>query len=171
MFGLTSNSDTHALELLKRDHAEVDSMFKQYEDAVDAGDKASKAALAAGICDALTVHATVEEEIFYPAVRRGDGETRDLVDEAAVEHQSLKDIIGRLQSTTLADPLYDAGVKVLSEYVKHHVKEEEDELFPMVGKMDIDLEKLGAQIQARKLELEDQLYATRSRGVKRRRAA
>ncbi len=171
MFGLTSNSDTHALELLKRDHADVDLMFKQYEDAVEAGNNATKAAVAAGICDALTVHAMVEEEIFYPSVRRGHGETRDLIDEAAVEHQSLKDIIGRLQSTTLADPLYDAGVKVLSEYVKHHVKEEENELFPMVAKMDIDLERLGARMHARKVELEDSLDAARTRIVKRRHAA
>ena len=171
MFGLTSNSDTHALELLKRDHAEVDAMFKQYEDAVDSSDDAIKALLVAGICDALTVHAMLEEEIFYPAIRRGNSETRDLIDEAAVEHQSLKDIIGRLQATTLDDPLYDAGVKVLGEYVRHHVKEEENELFPIVGKMDIDLEKLGTRMQARKLEIEDSLDASRTRVVKGRRAA
>lgn len=171
MFGLNTHSDTHALELLKRDHADVDSMFEQYQDAVEAKDNASKAALAAAICSALTTHARIEEEIFYPAMRQGSDETQDLVDEAAVEHQSLKDIIGRLQSTTLADPLFDAGVKVLSEYVKHHVKEEEKELFPMVDSMDIDLEKLGAKMHARKLELLAAPIENRSRAVKRRRIA
>lgn len=171
MFGLNSHSDTHALELLKRDHAEVDAMFKLYEDAVDAGDNDTKGPLAASICDALSVHATVEEEIFYPAVRNANEETEDLVDEAAVEHQSLKDIIGRLRSATLADPLYDAGVKVLSEYVKHHVKEEENELFPRVAKLDIDLEKLGTRMQQRKRELEAAVATERDRTAKRRRAA
>ena len=171
MFGMTNHSDTHALELLKRDHDEVDTMFKQYEDAVDAGNNDRKAAIAESICLALTVHARVEEEIFYPAVRQGTDETQDLVDEAAVEHQSLKDIIGRLQSTTLADPLYDAGVKVLGEYVKHHVKEEENELFPMVSKMEIDLEALGTRMAARKSELMAMAASPRARPVKRRRAA
>ena len=171
MFGLTTHSDTHALELLKRDHAEVDGMFKQYEDAVEAGDIALKSALAAGICDALTIHATLEEENFYPAVRRRDAKTRDLVNEAAVEHQSLKDIIGRLQSTTPADSLYDAGVKVLAEYVKHHVKEEENQLFPMVSKTDLDLEKLGAAMQVRKTQLQSRPYRVPVRAATRRRAA
>jgi len=76
------------------------------------------------------------------------------VDEAAVEHQSLKDIIGRLESASPSDPLYDAGMKVLSEYVKHHVKEEEGELFPKVRASGIDLEALGQRMKARKTQLE-----------------
>jgi UDP-N-acetylglucosamine enolpyruvyl transferase len=79
---------------------------------------------------------------------------KKLVDEAAVEHQSLKDIIGRLESASASDPLYDAGVKVLSEYVKHHVKEEEGELFPKVRASAIDLEALGQRMKARKVQLE-----------------
>src|ERR1700751_2041373 len=99
-------------------------MFKDCGEPKEAGRANAKHELAQRICDALTVHATVEEEIFYPTVRRERGETGDLVDEARVEHQSLKDIIGRLEAAPPSDPLYDAGVKVLSEYVKHHVREE-----------------------------------------------
>jgi len=113
----------------------------------------------------LTVHATIEEEIFYPAIRNLDDETRDLVSEAAVEHQSLKDIVGRLEAAPPSDPLYDAGVKVLAEYVKHHVKEEENELFPKVRSSEIDLDALGERLMERKQELEGQPAG--SRGGKR----
>ena len=154
MFGFNESTQTRdAIELLKADHDEVDTMFKQYEELKEDGRPAEKQDLAQRICDALTVHATIEEEIFYPTVRRERGETGDLVDEARVEHQSLKDIIGRLEAAPPSDPLYDAGVKVLSEYVKHHVREEENELFPKVRKLDIDLDALGARMQARKDEL------------------
>ena len=133
MFGKTSSENTNAIELLKRDHDDVDKLFSQYEDSKETDDDdAEKELLVTQICDALTVHAQVEEEIFYPAARRAlDGdEGKDLLDEAAVEHQTLKDLIARLEAAPTDDPLYDAGVKVLSEYVKHHVKEEENELFP-----------------------------------------
>ena len=154
MFGFNESPQTRdAIELLKADHDEVDTMFKQYGELKEGGRAAERRDLAQRICDALTVHATIEEEIFYPTVRRERGETGDLVDEARVEHQSLKDIIGRLEAAPPSDPLYDAGVKVLSEYVKHHVREEENELFPKVRKLDIDLDALGARMQARKDEL------------------
>lgn len=139
-----------AIDLLESDHDEVDALFEEYETRKDEGDAAAKGDLARRICEALTVHATIEEEIFYPAVRGSEKDANELVDEAAVEHQSLKDIIGRLESAPVHDPLYDAGVKVLSEYVKHHVKEEEKELFPKVKAMGLDLVALGARMQARK---------------------
>jgi hemerythrin superfamily protein len=152
MFGLNFSGNTDAIDLLKADHADVDAMFKEYDAIKDTRRDKAKADLVEQICAALSRHATIEEEIFYPAVRK-DAATNALVNEAAVEHQTLKDIMGRLRSATPADPLYDAGVKVLAEYVTHHVKEEENELFPQVRKMDIDLELLGARLKTRKDEL------------------
>jgi len=145
--------DNDAIGLLKADHKAVDQMFKEYEE-LKTGGKAAKVRVAMRICDALTVHATIEEEIFYPAARLHGEDVRDLVDEAAVEHQTLKDIIARLRAAPSSDPLYDAGVKVLSEYVKHHVKEEENELFPKVRKSNADLVALGERLAARKAALE-----------------
>ena len=164
MFGI-GETDNNALKLLKKDHDEVDALFKQYDSGKDDMKPAQKQKLAAQICEMLTVHATIEEEIFYPAIRNLDEDTKDLVAEAAVEHQSLKDIIGRLEAAPTSDPLYDAGVKVLAEYVKHHVKEEENELFPKVRSSELDLEALGERLMERKQELEEQ--AARSRGGKR----
>lgn len=153
MFGMTDPESTNALDLLKRDHKEVDDLFKQFEEAKDDGDRALCGKLTARICGALIVHAQIEEEIFYPTLRREAKDIADLIDEAAVEHQSLKDIIERLQSAPTTDPLYDAGVKVLSEYVKHHVKEEENELFPKAKGSSVDLDRLGARMAQRKEEL------------------
>jgi len=100
----------------------------------------------------LTVHATIEEEIFYPAARDAiDDES--LLNEAEVEHQSAKDLIAQIQASDPSDPLYDAQVKVLGEYVNHHVEEEEGELFPRVKEADLDLDELGAEMSARQEEL------------------
>lgn len=150
MFGMNKNDTPDALELLKSDHKEVDGLFKEFEAASDDHNTAMRRALVAKICDALTVHATIEEEIFYPALRRASKEAEDLLNEAAVEHQSLKDIIGRLEVAPTSDYLYDAGVKVLSEYVKHHVREEENEIFPKARSAGLDLAALGVQLQQRK---------------------
>jgi len=162
MFGMTSSENPdgnpNAIELLKRDHDDVDKLFSQYEDIKDGDGDAEKELLVAQICDALTVHAQIEEELFYPAARSAldQDEGKDLLDEAAVEHQTLKDLIGRLEAAPTDDPLYDAGVKVLSEYVKHHVKEEENELFPKCKSAQMDLDALGAQLADRKTELTQQ---------------
>ncbi len=172
MFGLLDSDSNNAIDLLKRDHDEVDTMFKEFESGKDEMRGREKQELVASICNALTIHATIEEEIFYPAVRRAlneDGD--DLVDEAAVEHQTLKDIIARLEAAPTTDPLYDAGVKVLSEYVKHHVREEENELFPKVKSSDLDLDALGQKLAERKAELAQGGSAGRSRGNGSRRDA
>jgi hemerythrin superfamily protein len=155
MFGMPSSENTNAIELLKRDHDDVDKLFSQYEDIKDGDGDDEKELLVAQICDALTVHAQIEEEIFYPAARSAldQDEGKDLLDEAAVEHQTLKDLIARLEAAPTDDPLYDAGVKVLSEYVKHHVKEEENELFPKCKASQMDLDALGARLADRKAEL------------------
>jgi hemerythrin-like domain-containing protein len=157
MFGMTSDDGTNAIELLKRDHDAVEKLFAQYEEIKDGADDSEKEGLVAQICDALTVHAQIEETIFYPAARRvlQEEEGQDLLNEAAVEHQTLKDIIGRLEAAPTSDPLYDAGVKVLAEYTKHHVREEENELFPKVRSSDMDLQAIGQQLAERKQQLEN----------------
>jgi hemerythrin superfamily protein len=97
----------------------------------------------------LTRHASAEEEIFYPAVRKAVKEGGDLVDEATVEHASAKDLIAQIQQMSAEDDLFDAKVKVLSEQIEHHVKEEEEEMFPKARKSSLDLAALGEQIAAR----------------------
>jgi len=167
MFGLNDAESTNALDLLKRDHKEVDDLFQHFEDAKEDGNRKLRGEIAAQICAALTVHATMEEEIFYPALRKNATDVKDLVDEAAVEHQTLKDIIERLQAAPTSDPLFDAGVKVLSEYVKHHVKEEEHEIFPKAKGSDIDLDQLGERMAQRKSELTAAMAAPGARSRKR----
>jgi hemerythrin superfamily protein len=144
-----------AIALLKADHKEVAEMLEKFETA-----RSTKGKLAQQICQALTVHAEIEEEIFYPAAREALGdEGKDLLDEAKVEHNSLKELIGQIEGSDPADDLFDAHVKVLGEYVKHHVKEEEGELFPKLRKSDMDLADVGARLAARKKELMAQMKA------------
>ncbi len=139
-----------AVALLKADHALVSSLFKSVE-----GTRATakKKALVAQICQELTIHATVEEEIFYPAFQQALRDD-ELVPEAHVEHESLKNLIAQLEDAEPGDEMYDARVKVLSEYVKHHVKEEHSEMFPKAKKSSkLDLQELGERMLARKEEL------------------
>jgi hemerythrin superfamily protein len=124
-------------------------MFKQYEKARDSG---RKSALVEQICAALKAHTTVEEEIFYPAVREAINDDK-LMDEADVEHASAKELIEQLEAGHPGDDHYDAKVMVLGEYVRHHVKEEQNEMFPKALKAKIDLKELGARIQERKAQL------------------
>jgi hemerythrin superfamily protein len=141
-----------AIAMLTADHREVEELFKQYE-ALGERAKASKKRIADQVCTALTLHATVEEEIFYPAVRAASKEAEEIVDEAVVEHAGAKDLIAQLQEMDPEDDLYDAKVKVLSEQVDHHVKEEEKEMFPKARKAGLDLLALGEQMAMRKDEL------------------
>jgi hemerythrin superfamily protein len=143
-----------ALKLLMADHKEVKALFKEYEKLVkaEAGDDL-KQALAEQICEMLTVHATIEEELLYPAAHDVLDES-DLVDEAEVEHASAKDLIAQIRSMKPADELYDAKVTVLGEYIDHHVKEEEKEMFPKLRKTELDLKELGVSLQTRKSELQ-----------------
>ena len=170
MFGMTDPDKMNALDLLQRDHDEVDRLFKHYEEIKHGAEAAEKERLVAEICDALSVHAQIEEAIFYPAARSAldENEGKDLLDEAAVEHQTLKDIIGRLEMAPTSDPLYDAGVKVLSEYVKHHVREEEKELFPKLKSTDMDMDAVGQQLAERKLRLQRSAPSARSGNGRRR---
>jgi hemerythrin superfamily protein len=141
--------------LLKADHKEVSDMFEKFENA-----RSTKAKLAQQICQALAVHAQIEEEIFYPAAREALGEDgKDLLDEAKVEHNALKELINTIEGSSPEENLFDAHVKVLGEYVKHHVKEEEGELFPKLRKSEMDLVEVGEQLSARKKELLSKMKA------------
>jgi len=148
-----------AIKLLKADHAEVKKLFAQYAKMAKAEQDASeRSALANDICDKLTVHTKIEEEIFYPAAREALGGNSDLVDEADVEHASAKELIAQIREGNPEDDHYDAKVTVLGEYVDHHVKEEQDQMFPKI-KSKLDLQALGEQLQARKEELLGELSA------------
>lgn len=142
-----------AIALLKQDHANVKAMFKEFD---SLGDRAftSKKKLADKICLELTRHATAEEELFYPAVRAASKAAEDLVDEATVEHSSAKDLIAQIGEMDAHDDLFDAKVKVLGEYIEHHVREEEGEIFPLAKKAGLDLQALAGDIEARKEEVE-----------------
>lgn len=142
-----------AIKLLTQDHKEVKALFKEYEKLCKAdADESQKQALAEQICEMLTVHAQIEEELVYPAAYEALDES-DLVDEAQVEHASAKDLIAQIRGMQPSDELYDAKVTVLGEYIDHHVKEEEKEMFPKLKKTELDLKELGASLQARKSEL------------------
>ena len=144
-----------ALELLAADHRKVEDLFQQFEDEKD-GDEATKRALAQTICGELTAHARLEEELFYPWLRENMDEM-DKLEEAYVEHASAKDLIAQIQGAGSMDETFDAKVKVLSEYIKHHVGEEEKEVFPEVRGMKEELDELGQEMAARKAELMEEL--------------
>lgn len=145
-----------AVELLTRQHREVEELFEQFEKLTDRA-KVSKKKIADQICNALIMHTTIEEEIFYPATReasQGEEETEDMVDEAVVEHASAKDLIAQIQEMDPDDELYDAKVKVLGEMIEHHVEEEEKEMFPKTRKLKLDMQALGQEMKARQEEIE-----------------
>src|ERR1700710_3067217 len=138
-----------AIALLKADHRKVEDLFEKYETA-----RSKKADIARQICMELTIHTMIEEQIFYPACREAGVES-DMLDEANVEHDGAKVLIGELENGSPDDDYYDAKVKVLSEEIKHHVKEEEQRggIFTEARKADLDLDTLGEQMAARKKEL------------------
>jgi Hemerythrin HHE cation binding domain len=135
-----------AIALLKADHRKVEELFEKYGAA-----RSKKADIAKQICTELTVHTMIEEGIFYPACQQAGVES-DMLDEAFVEHDGAKALIAELENGSPDDKYYDAKVKVLSEEIKHHVKEEEqrDGLFAQARKAGLDLEMLGKQMAARK---------------------
>ncbi len=141
----------NAINLLKADHKEVKTIIEQFKKSRSASKKAE---LAEQICSALEVHAKIEEEIFYPAAREALKSTdEELIDEAEVEHASVKEMIAKIKNGTPGDAMWEAEVKVLGEYVNHHVKEEEGEIFPKLRKTSMDLDEIGEQLQQRKSEL------------------
>ncbi|KWT97005.1 MULTISPECIES: hemerythrin domain-containing protein [unclassified Variovorax] len=156
----TKRAEPDACSLLDTDHRNVKKMFKEYETLTSskaASASQKKRELANEICMELTVHAQIEEEIFYPALREAIKET-DLLDEAEVEHASAKDLIGQIQEATEVDDKFDAKVTVLGEYIDHHVKEERNEIFVKArAARGLDLVAMREQLEARKEELMGEL--------------
>ena len=140
-----------AITLLKADHAAVKKLFAQEEKATNHDEKKQK--IFDQIKDALTVHATIEEEIFYPAVKKARSEhVKDEVREGYEEHKQIKALLAQIADITPADETWDMKVKVLKEDVEHHVKDEETEMFPDARKFlgEKRLMELGTEFEARK---------------------
>lgn len=138
-----------ATAMLRADHQKVSALFKEFE---STRAPTKKMALVTQICEELTIHAQLEEEIFYPAVKAALKD-KELIPEATVEHSTLKDLIAQVKGVTPDGEMYDAKVKVMSEYVKHHVKEEQGEIFPKAKGTKLDMVELGQRMAERKAEL------------------
>lgn len=147
-----SHDDAYAL--LTQDHKKAKKLFADFKklNKSDTSDEA-KASLVGEICTELTIHAQIEEEIFYPAVRAAMGD-EDLMDEADVEHAGAKSLIAQLSRMRPGDDHYDAKVTVLGENIDHHVKEEEEKMFPKAKKAKVDSIALGTAMLKRKHELD-----------------
>ena len=143
-----------ACDLLDADHKVVKKMTTEFEELTEAkgNTREKKRALAEKICNELMVHTQIEEEIFYPAIRKPVKDEM-MINEAEVEHAGAKDLIAQIQGMSASDPMFDAKVKVLGEYIDHHVKEERTEMFPKARATKVDLVKLRDQMQMRKEEL------------------
>ncbi len=152
----TQGASPSALELLKQDHREVEEWFDEYNELKEDDDR--KRALVEKICLALKVHAQIEEEIFYPQAREATKDN-DVIDEAAVEHATVKHLIGEIEGMEVDEELYDAKIRVPGEMVKHHIKEEEKELFPELVSAKIVLDAVGKELAKRKEELMAEMQA------------
>lgn len=153
--GSGSKAQPLAIELLMADHRKVEDLFEQYE-SEKASDEDTRRAIAVQICGELTVHAQIEEEIFYPWLRE-NLKDMEMLEEAYVEHEGAKDLIAKIEGSDEIDDAYNAKVKVLGEYIKHHVKEEEQEIFPEIRNKKDELDELGQEIAARKRELMEEM--------------
>ena len=149
----SSGTPQDAISLLKADHRQVESWFKEFEKA----GSTRKGELARKICQALRIHTSIEEEIFYPAFLEEAGD-EDIHHEAEVEHAGAKHLIDQIESADPGDDYFDAKVSVLSEMIKHHVREEEKPggMLAEARKAKMDLAALGARLAARKAELESE---------------
>src|SRR6185312_4024087 len=146
----SDSSASYAVKLLKQDHRAVAKALEEFESA----EHEEKQAIAQRICKMLTVHTQLEEELLYPAARDAlRSENAHLVAEAHVEHESVKDLIRQIEQREEVDEEYEAKVRVMGEYVKHHVSEEETELFPKLERSSLDLDALGERLEERKTEL------------------
>ena len=152
----STDAPRDAIALLKQDHRTVSQLFEEFEKA----DEEEQSAIAQRVCQLLTVHAQIEEELLYPEAKEafaGDDENEDLINEAEVEHGSAKELIAKIEGMSSGDDHFTATVTVLGEYIKHHVKEEETELFPQLKKTELDLKDLGSRLADRKFALMEQL--------------
>jgi hypothetical protein len=152
----TQAASPSAFELLEQDHREVEEWFDEFDELNEDDDQ--KAALAEKICLALKVHAQIEEEILYPQAREATKDN-DLIDEAVVEHATVKNLIAEIEAMKVGEELYDAKMRVLGEMVKHHIKEEEEQLFPDLEAAKVDLNAVGREIAERKEELMSEMQA------------
>ena len=146
-----------AFDVLEEDHREVEEWVDEYDELKDS-DEDRKADLAEKICLALKVHAQIEEEIFYPRAREAS-QDNDLIDEALVEHSTVKNLISEIEEMEVGEELYDAKIRVLGEMVKQHIKEEEEELFPELQSTKMDLDAVGKELAERKQELMSEMSA------------
>ena len=154
----TTRRVRNALTKLQADHDAVRKLFNRYERLKDDMSDGDKSAMVRIICGELTVHAQIEEEIFYPALRNAaDDDLDEMLDEAEVEHTGAKDLIAQLQSGKPGDPLYDAKVTVLGEQIKHHAGEEERDMFRKARRAGVNLVVLGEQLETRAAELKAEL--------------
>lgn len=144
-----ASSPMDATAMLRADHKKVSALFDAFENTKSAKRKKD---IVSQICMELTVHTTLEDEIFYPAVKAALRD-RELVPEANVEHNAVKDLIAQVKDVEPDGEMYDARVKVMGEFVKHHVKEEQNEMFPKAKKTKLDMMALGARMAQRKAEL------------------
>ncbi|MFZ1545484.1 MAG: hemerythrin domain-containing protein [Candidatus Nitrotoga sp.] len=151
--GASLSKTEDAIALLRADHKLVSTLFTEYE---KARTTSKKKTIVSQICSELSIHAQVEEEIFYPAVKEALGD-KELIPEATVEHATLKDLIGQVEGLEPDGEMYNAKIKVLSEYVRHHVKEEQNEMFPKAKSTNLDMGELGNRMAARKKELQKAL--------------
>src|SRR6185295_6759209 len=143
----STDAPRDAIALLKQDHRTVSALFEEFEKA----DEEEQATIAQRVCQLLTVHAQIEEELLYPAAKEAfEGEEED-------EHGSAKELIAKIEGMSSGDEHFKATVTVLGEYIKHHVKEEESELFPQLKKTELDLKELGGRLAERKFALMEQL--------------
>ncbi len=147
----TRSKNVEAINMLKDDHDRVEKSFKEFEK-LDREDTETVRQLVTTVCEELKIHTTLEEEIFYPAVREAIDD-EDLMNEASVEHETAKMLIEQLENMQPDDPNYHATFTVLGEYVMHHVEEEEKEMFPAAKKTDLDFKSLAQQMKERKEEL------------------
>lgn len=152
--------DMDAISLLKADHRKVEGLFGQFEKAKDSGRKRE---LSNQICLELRIHAQIEEDVFYPGCSE-EGVNEDLMNEAYVEHDGAKVLIGEIEKSSPDDQFFDAKVKVLSEQIKHHVREEEKKqgnMFAKARKAGVDLKALGERMAAEKKQLLAEMKSAR----------
>jgi len=148
----TKAQPANGLELLRDDHRRVKDLLDRFEALGERGDQRVKERVARQICAELLLHAKLEETILYPLCREAlDADSK--IDEAEVEHEGVETLINKLNSMDADDDQFDATVKVLGEQVEHHVKEEEQELFPMIQSSGMDLDALGDELVTQRQEL------------------
>lgn len=146
---MTPPSSHRALDTLVQDHRRIQKLFDRFE---REDDDATREEIVSAVCREITMHAAIEEELFYPAVQ-DEIKDPDLIDEATVEHAAARQFVEQLALMTAEDPLFEATFKVLGEYLSHHIREEEETLFAEVRRTRLDLDALGAAMDERRSEL------------------